>query len=144
MIWHTVCNIRFIPYTGNAAMKSYKIFSSTIQMGFTLIEMMVVLAIVGILATIVIPVYHDYINKAQQFSCLSEAKAYSNNVFYLINDQDDDTRPTVPTPSACASITDASNWSTDDMDKVIAIAKPPSNARIECDIPNGTPCKIVP
>ena len=114
------------------------------QSGFTLIEMMIVVVIIGILAAIAIPSYYQFIGKTHQAACLSEAKAYSNNVFYLINDQDDDTRPTVPTPSACASITDASNWSTDNVDKVIAIAKPPSNARIECDIPNGTPCKIVP
>ncbi|WP_169392239.1 MULTISPECIES: prepilin-type N-terminal cleavage/methylation domain-containing protein [Psychrobacter] len=114
------------------------------QSGFTLIEIMIVVVIIGILAAIAIPNYNRFLTNAKTGACLSEAKAYSNNVFYLINDQDDDTRPTAPTPSACVSITDASNWSMDDMGKIIAIAKPPSNARIECDVPNGTPCKIVP
>ena len=125
-------------------MKQFRNCQPQNQSGFTLIEMMIMVVIIGILAAIMIPSYHRFLINASRGACLSEAKAYSNNVFYLINDQDDNTRPTTPTPSACVSITDASNWSTDDMDKVIAIAKPPSNAHIECDIPNGTPCKIVP
>lgn len=125
-------------------MKPFRNCQPQNQSGFTLIEMMIVVVIIGILAAIMIPSYNRFLINASRGACLSEAKAYSNNVFYLINDQDDDTRPTAPMPSACASITDASNWSTDNLDKVIAIAKPPSNARIECDIPNGTPCKIVP
>lgn len=129
---------------GNAIMQSLQKCESNNQVGFTLIEISIVIAIIGILAAIIIPSYHRFLINASRGACLSEAKAYSNNVFYLINDQDDYTRPTAPMPSACASITDASNWSTDNMDKVIAIAKSPSNARIECDIPNGTPCKILP
>ena len=135
---------KIISSSGRAAMKSPRNCQFINQSGFTLIEMMIVVVVIGILTAIAIPVYYNYITESQNLSCFSEAKAYSNNVFYLINDQDDDTRPTAPMPSACASITDASNWSTDNMDKVIAIAKSPSNARIECDIPNGTPCKILP
>ena len=124
-------------------MKSSQKCSFHNQSGFTLIETMIVIAIVGVLAAIMIPNYNHFLTIAKTNACLSEAKAYSNQVIYLINDQDDETLPITPTPSACASITDATNWTSATQQKIIAIAKPSSNARIECDIPNGAPCRIL-
>ena len=81
--------------------------SGSAQSGYTLIELMIAVAIIGILVAIAIPSYNQHIAKTQQGACMSEAKSYSNHIYYLLNDQDGNTVATAPTPSACLSITDA-------------------------------------
>ncbi|WP_296173046.1 prepilin-type cleavage/methylation domain-containing protein [Psychrobacter sp. UBA2769] len=94
---------------------------------------------------VAVPNYQVYNKKAKQGACLQKAKNYSNKVFYILNDESDNSVvPIAPVITACHSITDATGWTLNTQQKIVAIAKAPSNARIECDIPNGTPCVILP
>lgn len=114
------------------------------QYGFTLIELMIVVAILGIIVALAVPDYKQYVKKAKEGACLSEAREYSSRTYYQLNDLDGTRTIAVPTLSACESITDATGWTLDTWGIIEATAKSPSNARIECDVPNGTPCVVLP
>lgn len=61
-------------------MKSMKMMKKQAQAGFTLIELMIVVAIIGILAAVAIPAYSDYTAKAKISNAISAADSLKTAV----------------------------------------------------------------
>ena len=74
-------------------MKAPKIVKKA-QAGFTLIELMIVVAIIGILAAVAIPAYQNYVAKAKFSAALSDIAAGKTGFDVAMNETG--TAPTAP------------------------------------------------
>lgn len=101
------------------------------EQGFTLIELMIVVAIIAILAAIALPAYNRYRSSAAESACLAEMKNYAS--FALVAFAANESPGRAP-QHACRTAQDATVIGAD----ITGTPNVPGNRNTRCDMNSGT------
>lgn len=104
--------------------------------GFTLIELMVVVAIIAILAAIALPAYNEYRKRAWEGACQAEMKSYANFALATLHMAG---TPPAPPMQACSAADTATAIGSD----ITGTPQSPGTRITNCDMETGN-CTLAP
>ncbi len=113
------------------------------QKGFTLIELMIVVAIIGILAAIAIPSYQNYTIRSANRACMIEGKAYTNTLLVELSEAGG-VAPAFTAGACTGAPPEAAAMTSLTLGTLTFTPSQPGTGTTTCDAANGGVCTMNP